>query len=706
MSKLRAIPTRLHLCRLSRPRTNTIDALHLSIKQQTIVGSNSPQLLCQLAFARHISSIHYFIENKEPTTLRHKVSTNTQVSTNTPKTGDIATKWDLFMSLQTVRPAPFTADDIGDLLVELAQSSLPDKIPKALFLRQVMDEHNFLYTMRHFKVFIDLYASSGEPRTALIITKQLGKQIDRHLYFSLLKSFVENESIADAFEVYKQSSEANALLSKKDHHYLLSRLLRAGMFTEAKYTIAEMNNFGLSSNVYTYTMIIDAYAKQGQLDKAVAMFESMSTRGVMPNTHTYTVMIDAHAKHRNMNKALAIFKSMLLHRVMPSSHTYSVMIKVYVELGKLEEAISMFKLSSPRDIEQDSYLCVAMISAYTKCLKLENAIILFESLRSTTLSRSSELYTAMIDGYAKNGRLDDAIELFESMPANKVERKVETYVIMIDVFAKAGQLEKAVTLFETMEVAKNPYTYIALLGAYGKHGRLKEAVALFELMETKGIEYDMISYTAIANMHVKQHKLIEAKRYLQTMHEKYSTELLFKSHPFICLLMDYYNRCCQHNLVVILFHKFKETCENNIGKLRPGVSILLDSAGRNTDLETVQSTWRELGTIKGLQLNTNNYSSYIEALCHCNATEAATNVLVKMMPQAKVRMDLKAIYTLLSCLLKAEKFEEFEKACLALQDLYPDFFQKWDWKLRSLPSTKTVKSWNITSFDINIIDST
>ncbi|RUS17209.1 hypothetical protein BC937DRAFT_90267 [Endogone sp. FLAS-F59071] len=687
MSKLPGtFRTCLRNCRVLYPSTiNGGNLLYTSLWQRSAFTSNPPQLLRQLVFSRHQSGIAPHIPALRPAkppkfakpAKPSKTATLYKVLKDALQRHDITTAWTQFDYLRKVYPTVFDFDNtliFARLLHTLKLSSLTDRIAKALVVCGFMNERNIKIESMHRAHLISIYISEGQPNAALAIfeeARQAGKAISRSEYTQILQYLVANGMVAHATEIYKHLLNCNLLLTTKDQNFLLVELLKAGMLTEAEHLASEMKKLEIVVDSFSYTTFIETYFKEGQLNEAVALFENMPAHGVERTTFTYMAMINGYVRHDQVEKAIALFESMV---------------------------------GGP---EPDAYLYTNMIDVYSNHGQLDAAVALFKSMSVNKVKPTTATYTAMIGAYAKHERLDDAVALFNSMHANGagVEPKTRTYTTMIDAYAKSGRLNEAINLFEAMDnskVLRDEYTYKVMTDAYRKRGMMEKAIALAELMEARGFSLDAIMYVTIFDAYTKLGKLVEAEKYLKQGLDQFGVEALFSWPGFSIMLMNYHNRSGHHEDVVDVWEKLIiRTKHQRTRQLQTGLSVLLDSAGRNTDFETVISTWSKAISIEDFQPNTNNYTSFVEALCHCDATDEAIKVLTDLMPVAKVRQDYKTITTLLAHLLRKEKFDDYKRACKALEPLHRDLFESWNWQNKNLPTVAALKRWGVTSIDIN-----
>ena len=68
---------------------------------------------------------------------------------------------------------------------------------------------------------------------------------------------------------------------------------------------------GETPNHVTFTTLINACGRSGQLERAFAVLEQMQMASLQPNVVTYTALIDACAKAGQLPRALDVFRSMV-----------------------------------------------------------------------------------------------------------------------------------------------------------------------------------------------------------------------------------------------------------------------------------------------------------------------------------------------------------------------------------------------------------
>jgi pentatricopeptide repeat protein len=87
-----------------------------------------------------------------------------------------------------------------------------------------------------------------------------------------------------------------------------------------------MEQHGVAWDSYTYSALMDAYAKSGRPDEALQLFDKMVDQGVQADRVAYTVAMSLYVRQGQFDKVLQLFKRMRGEGVEPDGHTYAAAI--------------------------------------------------------------------------------------------------------------------------------------------------------------------------------------------------------------------------------------------------------------------------------------------------------------------------------------------------------------------------------------------
>lgn len=79
-------------------------------------------------------------------------------------------------------------------------------------------------------------------------------------------------------------------------------------------------------------MLLTAYGKQGDFNRAERVFSLMNKKGYTPSVISHTALMEAYGRGGRYNNAEAIFRRMLSSGPQPSALTYQIILKIFVEV--------------------------------------------------------------------------------------------------------------------------------------------------------------------------------------------------------------------------------------------------------------------------------------------------------------------------------------------------------------------------------------
>ncbi|CAI9091065.1 OLC1v1025986C1 [Oldenlandia corymbosa var. corymbosa] len=207
-------------------------------------------------------------------------------------------------------------------------------------------------------------------------------------YLAMIDGYCEHHA-ERAYELLLELREATSSTKKK-----LSDTCgrpshgRSGAIKKARWVFDNLILRGMSPDVVIYTIMLDGYCKQYQLDEACVLFEDMKRRGITPDVVTYAVLFkgcsrcdsrkDFHSrilwaemkvkgrkadvicynvliKSNNMQVALELFEEMIDNGLVPDVVTYDTLLYGCYKSGCLKTAIKVANEMISKGIELNNW---------------------------------------------------------------------------------------------------------------------------------------------------------------------------------------------------------------------------------------------------------------------------------------------------------------------------------------------------------------
>ncbi|KAE9595294.1 hypothetical protein Lal_00018858 [Lupinus albus] len=303
-----------------------------------------------------------------------------------------------------------------------------------------------------------------------------------------------------------------------------------GVTVSACRVFEEALKLGFEVDVVSWSGLVAAYVRNGELDIARRVFDEMPERDLI----SWTAMVSGYSQAKRPREALELFEEMRYAGVVPDEVTMVSVISACTNLGDLETGRMVHQFIEENEFGWMAALCNALIDMYGKCGCLEQAWHLFNGMkRKSLITWNTMMITcanhgeadgafwlfewmlrsgvkpdgvtilALLVAYTHKGFVDEGISLFQSMQREYgIKPRIEHYGAMVDILGRSGRLQGAYNLLTNIPIPCNDVVWGALLGACKIHGDVemgeKVVKKLLELKPDEGGYYILLRDIYIA----------------------------------------------------------------------------------------------------------------------------------------------------------------------------------------------------------------
>lgn len=339
--------------------------------------------------------------------------------------------------------------------------------------------------------------------------------------------------------ILRNKLESNVFLGNS----LIRMFATCGSLVEADLVFSNLPNW----DVFTWTAIISAYAKGGQVEQAVQLFHHMIERDVKADGHIFVAaleacasgasplhgklvhghvirsglesnkiigntLIDMHAKCGNIQDAAWVFDKSTKNSVV----TWTVMIAGYAQYGFGREALQLFKQMEQVGVEANNVTYVNILKACSSIAAIHEVKIIHVHIAEMNLELDVFVCNSLMDIYIKSGDLRDACRMFDEME----NRTVVTWNAIISGHLLYGYSLKGLKLFGEMKnegVQPNDVTFITILKACFSIECCHEGKVIHSQIVKSGYELELVVSNTLIDMYTKCGSLEDACRVFNKM---------------------------------------------------------------------------------------------------------------------------------------------------------------------------------------------
>ncbi|XP_059069471.1 putative pentatricopeptide repeat-containing protein At1g68930 [Cryptomeria japonica] len=321
-------------------------------------------------------------------------------------------------------------------------------LEQGMDIHQSMIEGGVLSDIIVGNALVDMYAKCGSMNKAQELFDRM-PQRDVVSWTVMIGGYAQNGFVEKALETFKQMKLAGVKPNSTTFASILPACGIMGALEQGMDIHQSIKDRGLLSDIVVATVLVDMYAKCGNIDKARELFDVMPQRDVI----SWIAMIAGYAQNGFVEKALEIFNQMQVAGVKPNSTTFACVLCACSHAGLVEQGCTYFNHMS------NSYCITPTI----------------------------DHYVCMVDLVARAGYLEDTLKFIIKMPV-----KPMVVVWMSFLGACRSHMNIGLGVFIAMLLfdldPKKAATYVLLSNIYAEAGRWDEVQMVRRLMKDRGIK--------------------------------------------------------------------------------------------------------------------------------------------------------------------------------------------------------------------------
>ncbi|EFJ26757.1 hypothetical protein SELMODRAFT_96526 [Selaginella moellendorffii] len=325
---------------------------------------------------------------------------------------------------------------------------------------------------------------------------------------------------------------------------------RCGRVEEARCVFAKIP----APNLYSWTMIVTAYAQNGHPHEALGLLRRMDLDGTPPDKVVLSIAVTACASicalslgkqihHRvatlgviddflrsslinlygtcgEISLAKSVFDSMAAGAT--NLVCWATMIKAFARCGQFLAGIELFWEWISRGVEPDAVTLVSAVDCCAGLGDLQQSQAIHARVLAAAGMESNEIKVsnAILDMYARCGSVDDARALFDRMAS----RTNISWTSMVAAYAQNGHPSLALEISREMDqvgMSKNAITFITILSACNHGGLLEEGIRfLAGMRRDHGVLPSNAHYSCVIDLLGKAGRLEEAESMIAGLVER------------------------------------------------------------------------------------------------------------------------------------------------------------------------------------------
>lgn len=369
----------------------------------------------------------------------------------------------------------------------------------------------------------------------------------------MISGFVKAGQGRTALRMYRRMQEEGVQPSKYTFLSVVQACGSDGDLEEGKRIHAEVCKYRCDSDLFVHTCILDMYVRCGSILHAQNVFDSLPQHDVV----AWTVMISGYAKQGEAEKALQVYEQMREEGVSPNDRAFVSAIRACGMLAEGEQRItvdgSSFQVKSlakgkelhadvrRRAYDSDVFVGNTVLGMYGKCGSIVDVQIAFEGLHQ----RNVVSWNAMLAAHAQHSGFQKTLQVYEAMLEDGISpddwtlmvviqacqmpevmgtdsedrhlktkvsvtgKTIHTYTLrkgynsdvlvgtaLASMYVRCGSIVDAHTVFRGLS-SRNVVSWTTMVAAYAEQGQAEKALQMYEEMKEENVSPDAVTYVSV-----------------------------------------------------------------------------------------------------------------------------------------------------------------------------------------------------------------
>ncbi|TVU46549.1 hypothetical protein EJB05_06090, partial [Eragrostis curvula] len=295
---------------------------------------------------------------------------------------------------------------------------------------------------------------------------------------------------------------------------MIKAFCRTGDVDAAFEMLVELQGAGLQPTVVTYNVLMDALCKSGRVEEAFRLKGRMVEGGLKPSVFTFGILINGLARNERFVEVGAVLQEMEGYRITPNEVIYNELIGWHCRKGHCSEALKLFGEMVSQGMKPTAVTYNLIAKALCKDGEMERAEQILDEMLSAGMAVHCGLFNTLIAWLLqRTSRLDTVVRLTREMIARGMKPNDPLLTACTRELCKGGKHHEAAGIwFELLAkgLGVNIATSNALIHGLCEGSNMKEATKVLRAMVNRGVALDSITYNIMIQGCCKDNKMEEA----------------------------------------------------------------------------------------------------------------------------------------------------------------------------------------------------
>jgi len=292
------------------------------------------------------------------------------------------------------------------------------------------------------------YAKRGETKLVYRLLRRMAQVhnfiADEKAYNAFLRGLCERDDVEEAEEVLRRwnnekfdlerQSDRGGFVSKPtaaSYGLAIDAWVRRGDMLRARKLLQQMQWERVPPSLYVFNMLIDGYLRTENIAAAEGIFRElessgtwdMESLGIRPDNVSYTLFLDYWASQGQVDACERIFKRMKRKGVEPDVVAYGAMVKAYARARDADAAEDVLTQCKDAGVKPSVAIYSAVIAAFCTLGDMNRARSILDRMFDDGLRPNERTFAHFAWGYGQLEDINGIMEVATAMVASGLKLK-------------------------------------------------------------------------------------------------------------------------------------------------------------------------------------------------------------------------------------------------------------------------------------------
>ncbi|TVU12202.1 hypothetical protein EJB05_45835, partial [Eragrostis curvula] len=330
--------------------------------------------------------------------------------------------------------------------------------------------------------------------------------IDRRIWNALIFAYAESGLYEQARAVFDNMMKTGPPPTVESVNGMMRALIVDGRLDELYVVVQELQDMDFKISKSTVLLMLDAFAKAGDVFEVMKIYNGMKAAGYLPSMHLYRSMISLLCHHNRFRDAELMVAEMEGAGLKPDLVILNALLTMYTVAGNFDRTEQVYHSILESGLEPDEDTYNALIVMYCRSFRPEEGFTLLNEMGKRGITPKLQSYKSLLAASGKAKLVEKADQLFQEMLSTGCQLNRSIYHMMMKIYRNAGNHSKAEHLLAVMKengIEPTIATMHILMTSYGSAGHPHEAESVLNSLKSSNMEVSTLPYSTVLDAYLK-----------------------------------------------------------------------------------------------------------------------------------------------------------------------------------------------------------